>query len=269
VAREFPDVILLRNPANLGFGRANNQAARLSRGRFLFFLNNDTVVPPGALARLVAYAEAHPDIGMIGPRLRDGEGQVQVSYRLLPTVATFLNRLRLVQRTRLLRRAYRRYRRQEFDPSTTRRVEFLMGAAVLMSREVFLACGGWDEGYEFGGEDLDLCYRVGRTHALVYYPEVELRHYGRSSTRQRIGPATSEIERGFVRYLRRTGSHPWAVRLYKLLVCLSAPVELVGRALKYVERHLRGRPGEAYRSLLLMRGLAHFLCKGLVPFWRA
>src|SRR5207249_541570 len=71
VAREFPEVILCRNLANLGFARANNQAAQRASGRYLFFLNNDTLVPPGALGRLIDYALAHPEAGLIGPRLVD------------------------------------------------------------------------------------------------------------------------------------------------------------------------------------------------------
>ncbi|HMF14867.1 MAG TPA: glycosyltransferase, partial [Gemmataceae bacterium] len=55
VAREFPEVVLLRNAENVGFARANNRAARLASGRYLFFLNNDTVVPPGAIRRLVDF----------------------------------------------------------------------------------------------------------------------------------------------------------------------------------------------------------------------
>src|SRR5262245_27960898 len=102
VEREFPEVVLIRNAENVGFARANNQAARRARGRYLFFLNNDTVVPPGALRRLVDYAEAHPEVGMVGPRLRDGQGRVQVSYRRRPTMATLLHRTSLLRWTGLL-----------------------------------------------------------------------------------------------------------------------------------------------------------------------
>src|SRR6202035_4309649 len=101
VAREFPEVTLLRNSTNLGFARSNNQAASLTRGRYLFFLNNDTLLPAGALGQLVQFAESHPEIGMVGPRLRDGRGEVQVSCRPRPTLAIFLKRTSLVRLTGL------------------------------------------------------------------------------------------------------------------------------------------------------------------------
>src|SRR5581483_10995236 len=116
VARDFPEVLLLRNPANVGFARANNQAAARARGRHLLFLNNDTVVPAGALRRLIAFADAHPEVGMIGPRLRDPHGGWQISYRRRPTVGALLHRTLLLRWTRLFRRSYRDYRRQDFDP---------------------------------------------------------------------------------------------------------------------------------------------------------
>jgi GT2 family glycosyltransferase len=269
VEQEFPDVILHRNRENLGFARANNQAAQRARGRYLFFLNNDTVVPEGALARLVEFAEAHPEIGMIGPRLRDAQGQTQVSYRQRPGAVLLLHRTSLLRWTGLLRRAYRRYRRQDFDSESTRQVEVLMGAAMFLPRQVFVTCGGWDEQFVFGGEDLDLSARVGQHHQLVYYPTVEILHYGRISTRQHIGFASSHMAVGFLRYLRKRGYSRATLVLYKILVTLDAPVQLAGKYLQYLWRRARGRRTKAEKTFLALRGLGHFLTKGLVPFWKA
>ncbi len=269
VAAEFPEVVLVRNPANLGFSRANNQAAAQAHGHFLFFLNNDTVVPPGALRRLAEYALAHPHVGMIGPRLRDGQGRLQVSYRAQPTVATLLHRTSLLRWTGLFRPAYRWYRRKDFDPDLTREVETLMGAAMFMPREVFRECGGWDEAYTFGVEDLDLSTRVGRRHTLVYHPEVEVLHYGRVSSRQHIGFVSSHMAVGFVRYLRATGTHWLALLGYKLVVTLDAPLQLLGKCVQLCWRRVQGRRQKAENTLLALRGLCHFLTRGLVPFWRA
>jgi GT2 family glycosyltransferase len=269
VAREYPDVILHRNSANLGFARANNQAAGLARGRYLFFLNNDTVVPSGALRRLVEFADAHPEIGIIGPRLRDGEGRLQVSYRLLPTLGALLHRTSVVRWTGLLRNAYRRYRRQAFDPEATRPVEVLMGAAMLIPRQVFFSCGAWDEDFTFGGEDAELSARIGRRHEVVYYPRVEITHFGRVSTRQQIGYASSNIAIGFLRYLHKRGYPRWTLLLYKLLITLDAPVHLVLKAIQFFWRCLQGRREKAQKSLLALRGYWHFIAEGLVPFWKA
>jgi GT2 family glycosyltransferase len=267
VAREFPEVILIRNPGNAGFARANNQAARRASGRYLFFLNNDTVVPAGALRRLLAYAETHPEVGLIGPRLRDGAGRLQVSYRSRPTLPTFLHRTSLLRWTGVLKGAYQRYRREEFDPNHTRRVQVLMGAAMFLPRDVFFQCGPWHESYVFGGEDLELCARVGREYAVVYLSSVEITHFGRVSTRQHIGFAFTNMVIGFARYLRRDGCSPETLLAYKVIVTMDAPVQLVGKALQYLWRRLRGRRDKARKSLVAMRGFGHFLAKGLLEFW--
>jgi GT2 family glycosyltransferase len=179
-----------------------------------------------------------------------------------------LHRLSLVRWTGLFARAYRRYRRETFDPTRTRRVEFLLGAAVLAPREVFFDAGQWDEGFVFGVEDLELSARIGRRHELVYHPEVEIVHYGRASSRQRIGYASTHHAAGLVRYLRKAGYRRPAVGLYKLAVTLDAPVQLLGLSLQYLWRRLRGRP-TAGKSLLAARGVGHFLTRGLPSFWRA
>jgi GT2 family glycosyltransferase len=269
VASEFPAAALVRNRGNAGFARANNQAAARARGRFLFFLNNDTVVPPGTLRRLRDYLRDHPEVGLVGPRLRDGRGRTQTSCRRRPSVAALLHRLRLLRWTGLFRRAYRRYRGRDAGPDTTRPAEVLMGAALFMRRQVFRECGPWDEGYAFGGEDVDLCTRVGRRYAVVYHPGVAVTHLGRVSTREHIGYAYPEILTGVVRYLRKSGCPRPALLLYKAALTLDAPVQWLCHAGQYLWRRARGRRARAAKSRLLLRGLGAFLTRGLVSFWRA
>ena len=269
VTREFPHVTLLRNGWNAGFARANNQAAARARGRYLFFLNNDTLVPPLALKRLLDFAEANPYVGMIGPRLRGGDGQFQASYRPRPTLGALLHRLTLLRWTGLFRRAYRRYRRRDDDFAATRPVEVLMGAALFVGRRTFRACGGWDEGYTFGGEDIDLCTRVGRRHAVVYHPAVTVTHFGRAASRQHIGYAHAHTVVGLTRYLRRAGCPRPALWAYKAALTLDAPLQWLCHATEYLWRRARGRHAQAEKSWRVLRGLTYLLTRGLGPLWRA
>jgi GT2 family glycosyltransferase len=269
VAEDFPEVILVRNESNRGFSRASNQAARLSRGRYLFFLNNDTVVPPGALTKLAAYADANPRFGILGPRLRDGQGKVQVSCRPRLSVTALLHRTWLLRWTGLLRRTYYRCRREEFDPDRTRSVDVLMGAAMLIPREVFFRIGQWDEDYVFGGEDMDLCFRIGRLHPVIYHPEVEIIHFGRVSSRQHVEFAPPQIACGFVRYLRKTGSSAQALWTYKFLVTLDTPLQLLVKGLQYFWRRMTGRKIQAEKSRVAFLGAWYFLTRGLKAFWKA
>jgi N-acetylglucosaminyl-diphospho-decaprenol L-rhamnosyltransferase len=272
VACDFPSVILIRNSSNRGFSCANNQAARQARGRYLFFLNNDTVVPEGTLAALVQYLETHPEVGIVGPRLRDGQGRTQVSYRGLPTVGAFLHRTSLLRWTGLFRESYRRFRccrRRSFRPSQPRTVPVLLGAAMVMRRAVFEECGGWNEEYVFGGEDIDLCARVGQQRPLVYLPQVEIVHYGRMSTRLNAAYSLPNTAVGYVRSLRQSGAGRWALWAYKLVVTVDAPVHLTVKLAQSCWRWLGGRSRSAQKSLLSGLGSWYFLRKGLISFWRA
>jgi GT2 family glycosyltransferase len=269
VARRFPRVRLIRNRENAGFARANNQAAAVACGRFLFFLNNDTVVPPGTLRELLDYAESHPAAGLIGARLCDGRGRTQLSCRTRPTVGALLHRTLLLRWTGLFRRAYRACRGRSMDLATTHPVEVLMGAALFVPRAVFAECGPWDEGYTFGGEDVDLCDRVGRRYQVVYHPEVSVTHFGRVSSRRHIGFAYAHTVIGTARYLRRSGTSRTALWLYKAAVTVDAPLQWLGHAARYLWRRLCGRRDRAAKSLLALRGAGHLLTRGLLAFWRA
>ena len=120
-------------------------------------------------------------------------------------MSALLHRLTLFRWTGLFRRAYQRYRRLDGDFVTTRRVEVLMGAALLVRRALFIEIGPWDEEYTFGGEDIDLCTRIARRGAVVYHPGVEITHFGRASSRRHIGYVHTHTLAGITRYLRKIG----------------------------------------------------------------
>ena len=139
---------------------------------------------------------------------------------------------------------------------------------MLLPRHIFFGCGGWDESFSFGGEDLDLSTRVGQRYPIIYHPGVEITHFGRVSTRQHIGYVSTNMAVGFVRYLRKSG-YSWPIlTLYKLVVTLDAPVQVAGKGLQCLWRRLRGQRLKAEKSLLAMRGQAYFLLRGLAAFWR-
>jgi GT2 family glycosyltransferase len=269
VAAEFPCVRLVRNGENRGFAAASNRAASLGAGRYLFFLNNDTEVPPQTLGRLAEHARAHPEIGMIGPRLREPSGAVQISYRRRPTVAALLHRLSLFRWTGLFRDAYKDYRRGSFRAQGTRTVEVLMGPAVFIHRDVFASVGGWDERYRFGLEDIDLSMQVSKSRSVVFVDDVEVIHHGRVSSRANVGFVAPSVATGYVQFFRKSGVGRWPLFCYKLAVTCDAPVQLIGKAIEAIARRATGQRKNAAQSWAAARGLWSFLSSELVRFWRA
>jgi GT2 family glycosyltransferase len=268
VARDFPDVILLCNELNEGFSRANNRAARASRGQYLLFLNNDTVVAPDCLRKLVEFLKEHPGVGMAGPKVIGGDGRPQKSYRRRPTLGAVLHRLPLMKFTGLFRRAYRDYRRNDYVPDATRAVEVLFGAAVCLPREVFWQSGGWDEAFPFGVEDVDLSTRVGKTHTLMYFPEAQITHLGRSSSRLNNGYAFTGLECGHARYLRKHVLGPTGMVLYKLLVLANLPAGLGLQLARQLWRKVRHGSNTSNRTWLELTALWQFCRFGLGSFLR-
>ncbi len=269
VEAEFPDVVLVRNRDNRGFSKGNNQAAAVARGKYLFFLNNDTALPAGTLGEFVGFAQRNPGVGMVGPRLRGADGTHQISYRTKPTLGALLHRISILRWTGLFRKAYYRYRRDTFEPDGVRPVEVLMGAAVFLPREVFESSGRWDERYRFGGEDIDLSTQVGRDHQLVYFSNVEILHHGRVSSRANVGFSAPNVAIGYVHYFRKSGAGRPALVVYKMLVTVDTPVQIAAKVFQAGTRFATGRWWKAKKSWLAAKGLAHFFRNDLVRFWKA
>jgi GT2 family glycosyltransferase len=178
VAATYPDVALVRRARNDGLSAAINDGVAASSGRNVFVLNPDARVTPGAIATLLQYLDEHPDIGVVGPKLLDDDGTLQLSCRAFPGYATAIfNRYSLLTRLLPGNRYSRDYLMRDFDHATVRDVDWVSGAACMLPRRVFDAVRGWDAGYFVFNEDVDLCRRVHDAgYRVVYVPDAVVYH---------------------------------------------------------------------------------------------
>jgi N-acetylglucosaminyl-diphospho-decaprenol L-rhamnosyltransferase len=268
---EFPETVLVRNKKNLGFARANNQAADQATGRYLFFLNNDTVVRPGAIGKLVRFLDEHPTYAAVGPRLVGDDGKPQHTGRNLPTMRALLHqRVMLFPRwTRVFRKEYRAYRYGDFDPDKSGEVQQLAAAALMVRPHWFRECGRWDEGFVFGVEDVDLCARLRRYGPIYYLADAEILHLGRISSRANRGYVYTGYECGYARYLAKHHRSKSASLTYKALVTLDMPVRLVVMGTQVVGYVLLQRKDAAERTYERLSAAGEFFFHRLPRFWRS
>ncbi len=184
VRREFPQVQLLANERNIGYAAANNQGAALARGRYLLLLNPDAQVRPDAVERLVTFAEAHPEAGLVAPKLVYPDGRCQPSLRSFPTPAALLFASlgldKLFPRSRL----FGRYRMSWFTYDRAVEVDQPMASAWLVRKEAWEHVGGMDETMPIFFNDVDFCWRVKKAGWRIYFlPDAVVVHHHGASTR--------------------------------------------------------------------------------------
>jgi O-antigen biosynthesis protein len=168
--REVSGLDFWRNPANLGYLKSCNHAARRAKGRYIYLLNNDTELQPRAIDSMVDLLEAHPEVGMVGSKLIFPDGRLQEAGCILWTDASGWN-----------------YGRGD-DPSRpeynyVRDVDYCSGASIMVRRELFKSLGGFDEKFAPAYyEDTDLAFRIRQKGMrVVYQPRsVVIHHEGMS-----------------------------------------------------------------------------------------
>lgn len=180
---------------NLGFARGVNRGARQLDREFLLILNPDCRLSTAALAALVAELDAHPEAGLVAPRVLDEAGREQrASRRRLPTpwrvLAEFLPGLTGVDLTR-----------RPAPPGACEQ-EAVSGACMLLRRAAFNAVGGMDDGYSFHFEDLDLMARLRAAGWTVRWtPAADAVHIGGVSSRGREREVLMAKQHGLERFL--------------------------------------------------------------------
>jgi GT2 family glycosyltransferase len=207
IRSHFPAVRIIPLAANAGFARANNEGIRRTTSELILLLNSDTVVPEGAIDRLVQALHELPGASIVGPRLMDGTGRPELSFgRMLSPWAEV--------RQKLIRMAGRR--RLVSMTSRTQLVDWVSGACLLVRRRDAEAAGLLDERYFMYCEDVDFCAAVRANGGRVYFaPVAEVVHLrGRSGVSDT--DATAEAYRRSQLAFYRKHHPAWApiLRLY-------------------------------------------------------
>jgi GT2 family glycosyltransferase len=218
VRAKRPDARIVEQE-NKGMGGGNNAGMRVATGRHFFLLNSDAWVVGDGLDRLVAYADAHPEAAVVGPRLRNTDGTLQRSVRGEPTLwrlaTEYLFIRKLAPRTRLLNPLYV----GGFDHEVETEADWLYGPALLVRRAAVDAVGAFDEAFFMFSEEVDWLVRFRRAGwKVLFFPAAEVVHVGGAS---HGGGLYTENLRGHLRWFDKHKSPQqaeWARRL--LLVSL-------------------------------------------------
>jgi GT2 family glycosyltransferase len=244
VLEHFPKVKLISNSSNPGFARANNQALKITRGKYILLLNPDTIVKQDAIGKLVEFLEATPGAGGVGARLLNGDGSLQMSAYPEPTL--FREFWRMFHFDGIY--CYAAYPMDHWGLEGPQEVDILMGACLLIRKVSLDTVGLFDEDYFMYSEEVDLCARL--KHAgwpLYWLPSAEVIHYGGQSTQQIAEEMFLQLYRAKILYFRKHRSK-LAVLTYKSILFLAALGRLVLTPFSYLER-----PAQRDNHLILSR----------------
>ncbi|HEX9745414.1 MAG TPA: glycosyltransferase family 2 protein [bacterium] len=194
ISQAHPDVRLIANSRNTGFGAGNNLAAREASGRILVIINSDCQIDMESFSNAVAYLDQHENIGILGLKVIRPDGVTEQTARGFPDPSTglfgrstFLGKI--AQRTKLGKSGIAK-KNLLVDPGKKEpyEVDWVAGTAMLIRRECWDKLGGFDEDYFMYWEDADICYRAkNEGYISVYYPKASVTHRpGSSAEKSRI-----------------------------------------------------------------------------------
>jgi len=252
VQLEFPWVELIARPDNVGFPRGNNLAIQQSTGRYILLLNPDTEVVDDALVTMVEYLDQQPPVGAVGPQLRYPDGRVQSSRRRFPTLVTGLLESTWWQ-SRAPQSVLDHYYMRDRPDDTVSEVDWLMGACLMVRRQVVEEVGGLDEAYFMYSEELDWCRRIKSAGwRVVYLPTARIIHHEGKSSEQAVTARHINFNRAKLRYFRKYHGRAacLALRLW-LLANYAGQMGLEGlKGLLGHKRSLRRQRVSAYWQVL-------------------
>jgi GT2 family glycosyltransferase len=190
------------NGGNIGFAAGNNKGVPYAKGRYVLFLNPDTIVYPKTLTRMLEFMDEHPEVGIASCKLVNKDGALDFNcHRGFPTPWNSFTYFSGLQRLFPHSKLFAGYTQGWKDLNTTHEVDAVEGAFMMMPYEIGQKVGWWDEDYFFYGEDIQFCYDIKKIGYKIYYlGDVSIMHIGGAASgikkkSQNITTANIEIKR--------------------------------------------------------------------------
>jgi len=175
----FPEIKLIENHKNVGFGKAVNHAAETATGEYLLILNPDTILQENTISTFVNYLKTHSEVGLIGPKIINPDGTLQLTCkRSFPTFSVALPKLLGFSKIFPQTKWAGKYNLTYLDPNKIHSVDAVSGSCIFIRKTLFHEIDGFDEQFFLFGEDLDLCFRMKQKgHEIHYVPSTQILHY--------------------------------------------------------------------------------------------
>ena len=214
---EQEGLTLIANDLNLGYGKAVNLGIEAASGDYYLVLNPDVLVNPGSVDALLAFMEENPQAGLAGAKLLNEDGSLQHSCRSFYTFWTILLRRTPLGKLFPKSRAIRHHLMLDFDHAASRRVDWVLGACMLVRRRAVDEVGPMDPRFFLYFEDVDWCYRMNtRGWEVWYVPEAEMTHvHKRASARNPFSRSLLAHVTSFVHYTEKWNPAAYLLKRYR------------------------------------------------------
>lgn len=183
----YPDVLVVANSKNTGHAHGNNIGIQKASGEYIAIMNTDIIFFDKAdIIKILHYMNSHPNVGMVGPQLRNGDGTIQNScFRPYSKMTPIYRRTPLGKYT-FARKDLARHLMSDFDHQSMREVDWLLGACLFVRRDCLDKAGAFNEQFFLYFADFELCDRL-RFHGykVMYFPDVHIVHYHRRESAQK------------------------------------------------------------------------------------
>ena len=201
ILNKFNKIIWIGLLENQGFAVANNVGAKSAKGKELFFLNSDTLLTENTIKILYTYKVIKDEIGILGPKLLNKDGSVQIQGSILGSRVYYSN--------------------------NPKEVNFLSGAAIMISANLYSKINGFDENYFFYNEDVDLCKTIKKlNYKLVYFPFTSIVHFGGGSSKNKNMQIEEAKYLGSLYFCKKFYSKKIYI-VYKFLIMLVILIKII------------------------------------------